>query len=339
MDCAGRPGRSWRLGAGEEGAQIAWEAGPSESSRIPADDGGVWRLEPAMAREKKVSELPGISQTAVVGLNRMGVLTAAELMAADFERVAYVLEDYNEAARLVREARKAVDGKRVRSGDPGPMPPAPLASGIVTPPAKPAMKVSEWARSVAAGAPTGKANRPGGHPGPASAAAGSAVVGTALAMAAESAMGDEGDGWRVVLRRRLSAVTTLLDHRGTEAEVAAALLLEAIEEGEVGAEMGGEATSKMGAEVERILEECISLRTVPVLPNGKIPRYYLEMARNAGLPSRRVCAACLLAAFEHEPSAPGPELTRLGEALLAGPGDELLRKLEALLEGMKRAAA
>jgi hypothetical protein len=293
----------------------------------------------AKDKDRKISELPGIAQGAVVALNRIGILTAADLVGADFDRVAYVVEDFDEATRLTREARKAVDGRRKAADTP--TAPGPIASGNATPQSgKPAMKVSEWARTVAASTPA-PSSRPAPRPGsakPPHAApnpANTSAVGTALAIAAATSTSDESDDWRITLRRRLGAVSMLLDHHGSEDEVAAALLLESVEGGEVATE----TTGAMGPSIERLLEECLSLRAVPVLPSGKLPRYYLEMAKESGLPARRICASYIMAALEHEPEAPGPELAKVAEALLAGSSDDLLKKLGALMEGMHRAAA
>src|SRR5690554_5255454 len=65
-----------------------------------------------MAKDKRISELPGISAGASVGLNRAGIVSLQDLLAAEFDRVAYVVDDYNEAARLVKEARKMLEGRR-----------------------------------------------------------------------------------------------------------------------------------------------------------------------------------------------------------------------------------
>src|SRR5215475_13595847 len=82
-----------------------------------------------MAKDKKITELPGISPAAVMGLNRSGIVTVNDLVLAEFDKVAYLLEDYNEAARLLKEARKMVDSKRGRNSSEAqqatPQPPAP----------------------------------------------------------------------------------------------------------------------------------------------------------------------------------------------------------------------
>src|SRR4051812_4454455 len=63
-----------------------------------------------MAKDKGIGELSGIAPAAVVGLTGAGIVSAGDLVAADFDRVAYIVDDYNEAARLVREAAKEIPG-------------------------------------------------------------------------------------------------------------------------------------------------------------------------------------------------------------------------------------
>ena len=52
-----------------------------------------------MAKDKhRIGEIAGISPAAVVGLNRIGIVTIHDLLHAEFDRVAYIVDDYNEAA-------------------------------------------------------------------------------------------------------------------------------------------------------------------------------------------------------------------------------------------------
>jgi hypothetical protein len=249
-----------------------------------------------MAKDKRISELPGISTAAVVALNRAGIVSIQDLLSSEFDRVAYVVDDYNEAARLVKEARRMGEGRRVKhnveSLVPGPL------SGQQAPSAS-------RHHSRAAAQPS-------------------------------APQGAEG---RAALARRLSVAAVLLEHGGTETEISAAVLLEAAESGAITAD---DVNSRCGEGIEALLEECGSLRAVPMLPTGKPPRYYLEMAKGASRESRRVCAAHLFIALGDEtaPQANGPWYVRLlAEALEAGGPDELVSMARAAVEGSKRAAA
>src|SRR5262245_1144583 len=44
-----------------------------------------------MAKDKKISELSGITPAAVMGLNRSGIVTVNDLVLAEFDKVAYLL--------------------------------------------------------------------------------------------------------------------------------------------------------------------------------------------------------------------------------------------------------
>lgn len=276
-----------------------------------------------MAKDKRISELPGISDSAVVGLNRIGVLTAQDLLAADFDRVAYIVDDYNEAARLVREARKIATGEHsTRRGvkHPEAVVPGPL-TGTVAPSPR---------------AKTGPALAPTVSPAPQGA---EAMIGAALWLAARglALAGPEAAAGRAALGRRLNIAGLLLEHGAGEAEVATAVILEPAEAGLVPPD---EIGSRFGVVVEQLLEECAGLRAVPMLPSGKLPRYYLEMAKDASREAKRVCAAHVLVGMHGQGgSSAGRSAHLLVEALGAGDPDELVQRAQAALAEERRAAA
>jgi hypothetical protein len=129
----------------------------------------------------------------------------------------------------------------------------------------------------------------------------------------------------------------LAAHGGSESELAAAVLVELGEAGAVSAE---EVESRCGAGLVALLEECGSLRAVPVLPSGKAPKYYLEMAAGASREARRVCAALLAAAADTAETAGGQWHGRLLlEALESGGPDELVAVARTKMDSGRRAAA
>ncbi len=261
-----------------------------------------------MAKDKRIADLPGISQAAIVALSRIGLLTATDLVNADFDRIAVVLEDFNEADRLVREARKTAD---LRKGKEAPTTPGPLSS-VSVPTPRTAVRVG----TSGAGSRNQKNQS----------AASASVVGNALTLAATSM--HEGADWRATLLRRMESARFILEYDGSANEVAAVLLLEAAESEALGDE------ARLGPELDSLLEECISLRAVPTLPSGRPPRYYLEMAAKASLAARRVCAADLLSGGMAE----SDRLPLLIEALLEGEGDELVARLTETPDGRRKAA-
>jgi hypothetical protein len=216
---------------------------------------------------RRLSEIPGISQAAVVALERGGFLSCGDLVVADFHRLAYVLDDYNEATRLVREARRICGSAHKESGDP--VPPGPLTSGIVNRVPKSAVRqdstpaLEEQTMSIAD------------------------AVGILAAGLSDPAGHD-----RESLRRRMFAVSRLLDHNASETELLVACVLEAAESGAMDA---AELTRRLGKSAVTLIEECMTLRAVPVLPTGRLPQMFLNMAKDASPEARRVCAAHLAA--------------------------------------------
>jgi hypothetical protein len=300
-----------------------------------------------MAKDKhRIGEIAGISPAAVVGLNRIGIVTIHDLLHAEFDRVAYIVDDYNEAARLVREAKKVSgnDGlpRRSKGGTPESLVPSPLAPNSM---ASPNRNQTRIATPNAAPSPT--RNIPAvpsgpvvGHIGPES-RSGQNLVAVALAIASEGVTlnGEQPEEGRAVLARRLGLASLILEHGGGESEFLAAMLLEAAESGAVQPDdVGG----RFGKEVEKLLDECTALRAVPMLPTGKPPRYYLDMARNASMEARRVCAAHLICACRSGPEAlPGGAwyAKLLVEALETGAPDELVSLSRQAADGLSRAAA
>jgi hypothetical protein len=159
-----------------------------------------------------------------------------------------------------------------------------------------------------------------------------------LAMRGLALKGPAGAEARAVLARRFEVASIILSTGGSEAEIAAAVLLDAAEAGTVSPD---DVANRCGAPIETLIEECASLRAVPMLPTGKTPRYYLEMARGASREARRVCAVhLLLAARSGGAGLPGGQWYAriLAEALEAGGPDELVSQARAEVEGMKKAA-
>lgn len=280
-----------------------------------------------MAKDKRISELPGISTAAVVALNRAGIVSLHELLASEFDRVAYVVDDYNEAARLVKEARKIMDGGR-RSKHAEPTVPGPLSQH------QPPSATRQHSRS-AAGSPGPESTPPA--PQPEMSAEGALAGALTLSLRGFELSGPEGGERRAALARRFEVGALMASHGASEGELAAAVLVELGEAGAISAE---EVEARCGAGVVALLEECGSLRAVPVLPSGKAPKYYQEMAAGATREARRVCAALLIAAARSGATASGQWHGRLLlEALESGGPDELVSLARTAVDGARRAAA
>ena len=302
-----------------------------------------------MAKDKKISELPEITQAAVMGLSRSGIVTVNDLVAAEFDKVAYLLEDYNEARRLVTEAHKVVEQQQNRKGrnqpagaqSAGPQIPGPLGQKVMN-----EAEVSSESQPARAPSDPTRFARPQllRIPPPPPSPSNDSPLQHAMAVATrgltllDTANG-ANDQSRVILAKRLSVAGLLLRYGSSGADVIAALILEPAESGTITAE---EVGTRFGPKVERTLEECASLRAVPMLPSGKLPRYYLDMARAAPLSARRVCAAFLPYLTEGPPGAAvstAAYARLLCEALEAGGHDELIAACRNAMEGGVRAAA
>lgn len=172
-------------------------------------------------------------------------------------------------------------------------------------------------------------------------------LGLALSLAARGIdLAGGGEEARHALARRLSAAALLLEHGSPEDEPVAALILEGVEDGSVQANALDRVFSESLA---RTIEECTSLRAIPVSPLGKLPRYYLEMAARASAPARRVCAALQLSHLglaaesgsrpDGSPGGVAWYARLLVEALESGGPEPLVAALRSALDTDARAAA
>jgi hypothetical protein len=261
--------------------------------------------------DRRLSELPGITPAAVVALERVGFLSCSDLVSADFHRVAYILDDYNEATRLVREARRACGLENGTGKDAAdPLPPGPLTSTVVNRQQRVSVQASPT--------PPAKGDRMGLN----------AALGV-LTLGLNDPAGEDRD----TLRRRMGVVMNLLEFRAGETELVAAGCLEAVESGALEV---SELAQELGRAVVSLVEECMTLRAVPVLPTGRLPPMFVEAARNASPEARRVCAAhlLLLASTGGDPSYMRLHL----EALRAGGNDDTVEAAAAAVRGNRRAA-
>jgi hypothetical protein len=265
-----------------------------------------------MAKDKRLSELPGISSASVVALERVGYLNCSDLVNADFHRVAYILDDYTEATRIVREARRAC-GTATDSQGGDPSPPGPLSS------------------TVEASAP--REGRKAQSPVPKSNA--TSLLERSLSQLGAVASIGAGELDRGLLRRRLAALLMLLEHNASEAEAAAAIMLEPVENGDI---EQSELQRLFGQGISDMVDECMMLRAIPMLPSGKLPPIYLNSARTSSREARRICAAHL-AALADTGALPDQNYLRLHvQALQAAGADELVDAAAVVVWPARQAA-
>ena len=370
-------------------------------------------------RDSFITEMPGISQAGVVALHKLGINRIADLLEADYERVAVVLDDFNEATRLLREARRLIAAdepasaptpaplpmRKVVAASPPPHTPAPQPPPAPVMPAAPAPNrklgtrhraplrpqsaaprppeaappappsaapvprpaPAHIARPVAPSgprpsAPTASAQIPQ-PPGPLSSqpeprayapAAPAArttrpdeqAVSNALSQAARGLQFTaDATADRLTLARRLQAAATLLGQGAAHDDVVAALILESVEQGTVPA---ASVARTFGERAAALVDECGTLRAVPVSPLGKLPKYYLEMAGRSSLSSRRICAVHQLAHLSFSDTTAEADGDSRGalwysrmllQALEAGGSDPVILSLRAALDSAERIAA
>ena len=289
-----------------------------------------------MSKDIPISELPGATPSASVQLNRIGVATASDLLKADYEQVSVLLDSFQEADRLLEEARKLVPAEPVQqprrqpraprghrqsrpeAAPPPPAPPIPSAPSSLIEQPREAPVASTDAAAPASDLP--QAGR----------------VEDALAVAARGVNLMEASG-RSLLGRRLAAAAVMLAHASEEREIVAALLVEPHEAGAISVE---EASERFGARVASALDEAAYLRAVPMSPSGRTPKVYLDMAAKSSAMARRAVAALQLASLEVDTAGsatPGWYLSTLADALAAAGDDPLVRRLKSQIA--TRAAA
>lgn len=210
-----------------------------------------------------VAQLPGISAAFAVALNRVGIISIADLLAADFDRIAYIVDSYDHAETLVREAM-AFAKKHA--------PPLPRASGSE------AYGVAGSGALPAAG-PVGRG----------------ASVAEAIAEACRVEEVGEAPGAGLSrLARRLDLAARMGE--ATPSVLAAAILHDVAERPDWPARRG-EYGARFGVDFVQAVEQCASLRIVPLSPAGGPGRSYMGLMESCTRSARLICAGVTLAAI------------------------------------------
>jgi hypothetical protein len=220
-----------------------------------------------------IAELAGVGQPAVMCQNRVGVNTVGDLLRANPDEVAYLLDSYEEAERVLRAARKHVaeagldPASEASAPDPSPTPSFRYVAAEEAP--APAPTEDEAAQPPALHS-----------------------LGAALSLVTAQ-VGESGLG--LGLCERLSAVALVLEHGGSPEQAAAAALHDAVLN--PGWSMNAaEAREKFGDEVGDIVNDCARIQGVPLSPMGRPQAVYVEMVERVSPGARRVAAAQALAA-------------------------------------------
>lgn len=336
-----------------------------------------------ITNESLVSEIPGCSPAQAVALNRLGITRVGELLAADYESVAVTLESFDEATRILREAKKHIEALSARAAaanNQSGQHRRPIPTNKPKPQAKPGAPGNGHSPSHAPAPsprPAAQPGRPASHgqvrfagdthtvgmsthevaADRARAAAAQqqrdqqpqrddGVLSVALSYAGRGVDLNSGDESRAALSRRLGAASFLLEHEASEADAIASLILEAVEDGTLPPNSVGKT---FGDEVAALIEECATIRAVPVSPLGKLPKYYMEMAQKASVSARRICAAHQIANLHLNAEAAAAAGESRGglvwyarllvEALEAAGPDPVVGLLRSSVDALSRVAA
>lgn len=230
-----------------------------------------------------IAELAGVGQPAVMCLNRVGINSVADLLRANPDEVAYLLDSYEEAERVLRSARKhAADNPADLTTEPSaPAAPAGLPTETAPPPSFRYVAAEETPALVEAEPVDEELDEPTLN-----------GLGAALSVVAAQ-VGESGPG--LGLCERLSAVALVLEHGGSPTEATAAALHDAVLS--PGWSMSPvEARARFGDAVGEIVNDCARIQGVPLSPMGRPQGVYVEMVARIGPSARRVAAAQALAA-------------------------------------------
>lgn len=275
-------------------------------------------------RTSPISELPGIPSSAVVGLNRVGIVTIQDLLDAEFDHVAYVLDSYDDAERIVRTAMRHVSaegqaGSRVTAAGTSRARETGTTAG----------RESGLRPRQASGAPSasggGSTARPGGEGTTGARVAGQPVAAPRVAGTAGRDGANElrpartvpTDGGRSLSLVRLGrALSVALRHQSTEIEAGvcmprvmhraavAALVMEhgGSEDAAIAALLYADAREPsqptkeeveqaFGRRVAELIEQVAGLRVVPLEPSGAPAAWYASRVAAADEAVRLLLAA------------------------------------------------
>jgi predicted flap endonuclease-1-like 5' DNA nuclease len=222
-----------------------------------------------------IAELAGVGAPVVMCLNRVGINTVADLLKANPDEVAYLLDSYDEAERVLRAARKhAADAAEASE---------PAAEHDDDEADAPAV-IHSYADETSDELPALREH-------PAMETDALTGLGAALSLVA-SQIGETGPG--LGLCERLGAVALVLEHGGSASEAIAAVLHDAVLS--PGWTMSAaDARARFGDQVGDLVAECARIQGVPLSPIGRPQALYVEMVSRITPSARRVCAAQALA--------------------------------------------
>lgn len=235
-----------------------------------------------------ISHLQSATPSVVMSLNRKGITTIGELLAASFDEVAYQLDSFDDAEDLINEARKAA---------------APQADESHTQPTndQPSQEnaaMSEQGQSQTNNGDDAKsqpnASNPQ-NPKPRRDAPKPATGQVGLATAMQAVLSLDGGAFASMeassaAAQRLAAAALIIQHGGGEDEAVAAGLLDTIDPKAPCVDRD-DAAVRFGEPAVDLLERAELLLTVPMSPSGKPSNVHSKLVEVAD-PAALLVATC-----------------------------------------------
>lgn len=237
------------------------------------------RNSPGSAR---LDAIEGLSQQWALALERTGVSTIGDVLAADPDTLAYMLDGYENAEQVVKLVRAhakyleaRLESRNERAG-----------SGATAPPASSPQTGTQSRTSTPASSPKTCSDPRAGTPSDAHTDLHFGAVLGALALASVQ---EQKHQWLC----RLDAMRALIDHGGSEAQVAALLALDPCTP--ASEEIRGHVEREGGAYMKQLLEQCERVLAVAIGPDGSVASGHARRVAQASTDARRVCTVLALA--------------------------------------------
>lgn len=231
-----------------------------------------------------LSQLRAATPAVVMTLNRKGITTVGELLAASFDEVAYQLDSFDDAEVLIDEAKQVAEGGAAGSED------SDDQQADQSDPQEDASMDQQGDQDQGRDAKASNEHKPTPPPAPKPA---SGQVGLATAMQAVLSL--DGGAFASMqassaAAQRLAAAALIIQHGGGEDEAVASGLLDTIDPSAPCVDRN-DATVRFGEPAVDLLERAELLLTVPMSPSGKPSNVHAKLVEVAD-PAALLVATC-----------------------------------------------
>jgi|GEM_PF-6265874 len=232
-----------------------------------------------MVCDTPISHLPAATPSVVMSLNKKGITTVGELLAASFDEVAYQLDSFDDAEVLINEAKKAAKEHANKSD-----------ASAQEEDRMPEQGQNDLGPDKQQPTSDQREAKPRQHEAPKPT---SGQVGLATAMQAVLSL--DGGAFASMeassaAAQRLAAAALIIQHGGGEDEAVAAGLLDTIDPKAPSVDRE-DASVRFGEPAVDLLERAELLLTVPMSPSGKPSNVHAKLVEVAD-PSALLVATC-----------------------------------------------